>query len=110
MPENESAISLSAGRAVRTRNPRSAASSRPAAQRVDFPTPASPSSASMTARAGMLETKPRRDPSSASRPTTPGDMTDDRKPDAWWRKASASQVEETLARLYMRKWSPERAR
>ena len=45
MPENESAVSLSAGRAARTRNPRSPASSRPASQRVVFPTPASPSSA-----------------------------------------------------------------
>ena len=52
MPENESAVSLSAGRAARMRNPRSPASSRPASQRVVFPAPASPSTAITTAPDG----------------------------------------------------------
>ena len=75
MPENESDVSLSAGRATRMRNPRSPASSRPASQRVVFPIAGVAFERERHELPGDADTKSRRDASSASRPTTPEDMT-----------------------------------
>ena len=67
-PTLASDCSASAGRAARTWNPRTRASSRPAAQSIDFPMPASPSS---TRAAGPSVASSRNEwsePSSASLP------------------------------------------
>ncbi len=73
-PENESAVSLSAGCASRTQSPPLSAVSTPTRQSVVFPIPASPSRTSADAPSETPARKALRTASSASRPTTAAGM------------------------------------
>ena len=112
-PEKLSVVSLSAGRAWRTRCPRASASATPTRQSVVLPIPpASPSSTSADAPSETRDRKPLTDASSASRPTTAvmiGDRTPVRRGELYGRRGLDLRAR-TRARRRARRREPCRPR